>query len=66
MGVTAIEYEEQRVRLDRTLSRRAVARLLTDAAEYRGWELHRLRRYRDGTRDAWMRRKIIRARRTLP
>lgn len=65
MGAIPVEYEVQKVRLDRSMSRGAVARLLTDAAEYRGWELHRLRRYRDGTRDAWMRRKIIRARRTL-
>lgn len=60
-----VEYEVQRVRLDRTLSRKAVARLLIDHAEYGGWELHRLRRYRDGTREAWIRRKIIKARRTL-
>ncbi|TDT33061.1 DUF5703 family protein [Naumannella halotolerans] len=66
MEGTTIEYEVQRVRLDRTLSRRAVSRLLIDEAEYKGWELHRLRRYRDGTRDAWMRRKIIKARRTMP
>ena len=34
--------------------------LLTDQAEYGGWELTRLRRYSDGTRDVWIRRKIIR------
>ena len=38
----------------------AAAALLTDQAEYGGWELTRLRRYRDGTRDVWIRRKIIR------
>jgi uncharacterized protein YgbK (DUF1537 family) len=37
-------------------------RVLTEHAEYGGWELARLRRYRDGTRDAWIRRKIIRMR----
>ncbi len=63
MSLTAVEYEERRVRLDRDLSRNAVRRLLTDHAEYGGWELARLRRYRDGTREAWMRRKIIRMRR---
>jgi uncharacterized protein DUF5703 len=36
--------------------------LLTDHAEYGGWELARLRRYRDGSGDAWIRRKIIRMR----
>jgi len=57
-----MEYEFQRFRLPRTISRAAVRRLLTERAEYGGWELARLRRYRDGTRDAWIRRKIIRVR----
>ena len=56
----AVEYEVERVRLGRHLSRNAVRQLLTDQAEYGGWELTRLRRYRDGTRDVWIRRKIIR------
>ena len=60
MSARMIEYEETRVRLDRTLPRSAVRKLLTDHAEYGGWELTRLRRYRDGTRDVWIRRKIIR------
>ncbi len=63
MSVQGVEYEVRRVRLDRELSRGAVRRLLTDQAEYGGWELSRLRRYRDGSREAWMRRKIIRVRR---
>ena len=41
-------------------SRSAVRQLLAEHAEYGGWELTRLRRYRDGTRDVWIRRKIIR------
>jgi Family of unknown function (DUF5703) len=60
MTVRRVEYEVERVRLGRHLSRNAVRQLLTDHAEYGGWELARLRRYRDGTRDAWIRRKIIR------
>ncbi len=60
MSTRAVEYEETRVRLDRMLPRSAVRKLLTDQAEYGGWELTRLRRYRDGTRDVWIRRKIIR------
>ena len=44
------------------LARSAVRQLLTEQAEYGGWELTRLRRYRDGTRDVWIRRKIIRVR----
>lgn len=58
------DYEVQRVRVDRTVSRNAVRRMLTDHAEYGGWELLRLRRYRDGTRDIWVRRKIIKVRPT--
>ncbi|MGH3340926.1 MAG: DUF5703 family protein, partial [Propionibacteriaceae bacterium] len=60
MTVRRVEYEVERVRLGRHLSPNAVRQLLTDHAEYGGWELARLRRYRDGTRDAWIRRKIIR------
>jgi hypothetical protein len=60
MTVRRVEYEVERVRLGRHLSRNAVRQWLTDHAEYGGWELARLRRYRDGTRDAWIRRKIIR------
>jgi hypothetical protein len=55
-----VEYEVERVRLGRHLSHKAVRQLLTDHAEYGGWELARLRRYRDGSRDVWIRRKIIR------
>ncbi|OYO22146.1 hypothetical protein CGZ93_09630 [Enemella dayhoffiae] len=62
---TPIEYEVEQVRIPRDWSRNAVRRLLTDRAEYGGWELVRLRRYRDGTRDVWVRRKIIRVRPTL-
>lgn len=60
-----VEYETVQVRIPYTWSRTAVRRLLTDRAEYGGWELLRHRRYRDGTRDVWVRRKIIRVRATL-
>lgn len=59
------EYEVERVRLGRHLPRSAVRKLLTDAAEYGDWELTRLRRYSDGTRDVWIRRKIIKVFSTL-
>lgn len=55
----------EKVRLSRDLSRGAVRKLLTDHAEYGGWELTRLRRYRDGTREVWIRRKIIKVASTL-
>ena len=61
----SIDYEVQKVRLSRDLSRNAVRQLLTERCEHGGWELTRLRRYRDGTRDVWIRRKIIRVPATL-
>lgn len=63
-GVPA-EYEFERFWLPRTQSRGAVRRLLTDHAEYGGWELARLRLLPDGRRKVTMRRKIIRIHRTL-
>jgi hypothetical protein len=60
-------YEYQQVRMDRTVSRRAATRLLTEHAEYGHWELARVRVYPDGSRRAWLRRRIIKARAaTLP
>lgn len=60
-----MEYEFQRFWLPRGHSRSVVRRLLTDAAEYHGWELDRMRMFPDGRRRVTLRRKIIRARRTL-
>lgn len=60
-----MEYEFQRFRLPRTLSRSAVRRLLTDRAEYGGWELARVRLYPDGTRKVELRRRIMRVKQRL-
>ncbi len=57
-----MEYEFQRFSLPRTISRSAVRRMLTDRAEYGGWELARLRLYPDGSRKVELRRTIIRVR----
>ncbi|MGI5951411.1 MAG: DUF5703 family protein [Brooklawnia sp.] len=59
-----LEYETGRIDLPWTLSHRQVQRVLTEQAEHGGWELMRLRRYRDGNRQAWMRRKVIKVRPT--
>ena len=59
------EYEFQRFWLPRTHSRTTVRRLLTDRAEYGGWELDRLRLLPDGTRRVTVRRRIIRVARTF-
>lgn len=65
MAESAAEYEVQKLLVSRTESRGAVRRLLAEHAEYGGWELARLRRYPGGTRKVWLRRRIIRLRRTL-
>ncbi|CAN5869356.1 hypothetical protein BH20ACT6_BH20ACT6_19710 [soil metagenome] len=65
MRGVAAEYEFERFWLPRWQSRSAVRRLLTDQAEYGGWELDRLRLLPDGRRRVTMRRKIIRIQRTL-
>jgi len=58
------EYETRELVLPRGTSRGVARRLLTDQAEYGGWELARLRVLPDGTRRVWLRRRIIRAVRT--
>jgi hypothetical protein len=60
-----MEYEFRRFRLSRTIPRSTVRRLLTDQAEYGGWELARVRLYPDGSRRVELRRRIIRVRSTL-
>lgn len=60
-----IEYEFWNLTIPRTQSRQAVCRLLTDAAEYHGWELERLRKDGAGERTIVLRRKIMRMRSTL-
>lgn len=59
------EYEFWSLNFDRTDSRAAVCRLLTEVAEYHGWEIDRLRRDPRGYRTVTLRRKVIRVRSTL-
>jgi Family of unknown function (DUF5703) len=59
------EYAYMVVNLPRGTSREAARRILTDHAEYGEWELARLRLYADGSRKVTLRRRIIRAVRTL-
>ncbi len=58
------EYETQVLFLPRGTSRAAACRVLTEHAEYGAWDLMRVRLYSDGSRRAWLRRRIIRAVRT--
>jgi hypothetical protein len=59
------EYAYMVVNLPRGTSREAARRILTDHAEYGEWELARLRLYADGSRKVTLRRRIIRAVRTI-
>jgi len=62
---TMAEYEVQQLHLPRGTTRSAARRLLTDRAEYGGWEISRLLLFPDGSRKIWLRRRIIRVRRTF-
>jgi len=59
------EYAYMVVHMPRGTSREAARRILTDHAEYGEWELARLRLYADGSRKVTLRRRIIRAVRTI-
>lgn len=65
-GAASTEYEFRHLVLPRSTSRTAAVRLLTDQAEYGCWELARLRRRPDGSRDVLLRRTIMRWRRDRP
>ncbi len=60
-----MDFEFQRLSIPRTVGRSAVRRLLTDHAEYGGWELDRLRLFSYCTRRLLLRLRIIRLRRSL-
>ena len=59
------EYAYMVVYLPRGMTPDAARQILTDHAEYGEWELSRLLLYPDGSRKVTLRRKIIRAIRTL-
>ena len=60
-----MDFEFRRILIPRSVGRSAVRQMLTDLAEYGGWELDRLRLFADGTRRVVLRRRIIRVRSTL-
>ena len=59
------EWEYRPLRLPPEVSRVTASVRLALQAEYGGWELARLRRYPDGTRRVWLRRRIIKVMRTF-
>lgn len=58
------EYEFRVLTFPRNVSRSEVRQAITDQAEYGHWELARSRLYLGGARKVWLRRRIIRVRRT--
>jgi hypothetical protein len=60
-----LEYEFWDLTFSRAEPRRAVCGLLTQAAEYHGWELERVRQRPSGRREVRLRRPIIRLHSTL-
>lgn len=58
------DYTYLILRLPRGTTRDAARQIMTEHAEYGGWELDRLRLHPDGTRWIQLRRKIIRQIRT--
>ncbi|RAY15402.1 hypothetical protein DPM19_11950 [Actinomadura craniellae] len=59
------EYTYMVLRLPRGTTRDVARQVMTEHAEYGGWELHRLRLFPDGSRRIQLRKRIIRQRRTF-
>lgn len=59
-----VEYEYRTVVFTALNGRSEVRAALTEHAEYGRWELYRVRVYWGGRRKVWLRRRIIRVRRT--
>lgn len=59
------EYEYRLLTLPRGTSRGDARKVLTEHAEYGRWELARVRLRLGGTRQVWLRRRIMRVQRSL-
>jgi hypothetical protein len=53
-----MDYEYAPLRLPANVDRLTATAQLTIQAEYAGWELARVRLYRDGTRQVMLRRRV--------
>ena len=63
-AVRGAEYEYRVLTFPRNVSRAEMRRSLGEHAEYDHWELARTVVYVGGVRRAWLRRRVIRVRRT--
>ncbi|MGV1010160.1 MAG: DUF5703 family protein [Dermatophilaceae bacterium] len=59
-----MDYEYRVLSFGRFMSRAEVRKVLVEHAEYGRWELARTTVYQGGKRRVWLRRRIIRVRRT--
>lgn len=59
-----IDYEYRILTFGRDVTRSHARQILAEQAEREQWEMVRLRLYLGGGRRVWLRRKIIRVRRT--
>jgi Family of unknown function (DUF5703) len=64
-NVPVVEYEYLVLSFGRDTDRTTIRRALTDHAEYGRWELERTVTYVGGRTRTWLRRRIIRPRRSL-
>lgn len=63
--MAVVEYEYLVLSFGRDTGRADIRRLLTEHAEYGRWELERTRVYVGGRTRTWLRRRIIRPRRSM-
>jgi hypothetical protein len=59
-----MEFEYRVIRVPAQVTRAQTRELLVEQAEYGRWELARVRLMQGGSRTVWLRRRIIRVRRT--
>ena len=64
-NVSVVEYEYLVLSFGREVGRADIRRRLTEHAEYGRWELERTRTYVGGRTRTWLRRRIIRPRRSV-
>jgi hypothetical protein len=64
-NVVMVEYEYLVLSFGREVGRGDIRRQLTEHAEYGRWELDRTRVYVGGRTRTWLRRRIIRPRRSM-
>lgn len=63
--MSVADYEYLVLSFGRDVQRSDIRRALTEHAEYGHWELARTRIYMGGLTRTWLRRRIIRARRSV-